>query len=141
MPCEITVAKSGSISAFILGDLKPCVKADILYDGMVTHIDRVLFDTGANVTVVNPSVVPDDPDCDGDLEMQDIRHKARSKTLYCSISFCSGEIVLEHVPVQIFDLDYFNSGDIDLIIGMDVIILGELTVKKSGTLPVINFKI
>ena len=139
---EISVIKPGSVFAYILSDLKPCIEADVLCNGVSIHIPRVLFDTGANITAINPKVIPNGVRGNNEeIEIHGAHSSGVSSVHYCSISLGAGEIVLANVPVNAFDLDVYDVTDTDLIIGMDVITLGTLTVKKAGRLPMFSFEV
>ena len=139
---DMIVIKPGTICSYIIGDLKPCIEADVLIDGKSVHIDRALFDTGSNITAINPRIAPAVSSTNGDkMVIHGTDRSGEAVTHYCSICLGSGEIVLQNVPVQAFDLDIYDHTDIDLIIGMNVITLGELSVKKKGFLPIFTFSI
>lgn len=138
---ELSVIKSGTVCSYILSDLKPCIEADVLIGGVSVHASRVLFDTGANVSVINPHSIPDADGTDEGMEVRGANSSGTSRTYYCSISLDGGEIVLSNVRIEAFGLDIFDGTDIDLIIGMDVITLGEFSVKKNNRLPVFSFSI
>lgn len=135
------VKKSGSVSTYILGDLKPCVPVDVFVDGRTIHVERALFDTGADITVLNPSRVSPDTALQDEILIVSVDAKDRSGYFFCSLSIGDGEIVLEHIPIYVTDIGVFDATDIDLIIGMDVIKEGALSITRKGTLPVLTFEI
>lgn len=138
---ELYVQKSGSVSAYILSDLKPCIEADVHINGRVIHVDRALFDTGANITVINPVRVPEDTETDEPIKIYGGYSKNRDGHVLCRIDLDGGEIVLHNVLVYISDLDAFEAADIDLIIGMDIITAGTLSIKKKkGNLSLFTFE-
>ena len=111
------------------------------FGGKEFHIDRALFDTGSNVTILNPKVIPSNAPPGDEACMHGPNSSWTAKTYCCTISLGPGNIILDNVPVVDFDLEVFDTVDIDLIIGMDIITLGELTVKRKGKIPVFHFQI
>ena len=138
---EIRIRKPGEVREFIVSDLKPCTEAVVSFGEKAFHIDRALFDTGSNVTILNRKAIPSDAPSGDMADMHGPDSSWSAKIYYCAISLGPGSIILDHVPVVDFDLEAFDSADIGLIIGMDIITLGELIVKKRGKIPVFNFRI
>lgn len=137
---EIVVEKPGTISAFVLSDLKPCTAADVEIDSRVNHIERVLFDTGANVTVIAPLELPA-LDNGETIEMHGVHNIGSGTSGTCRLSMGKGRIVLNNVPFVAFDLEYFEDSDIKMIIGMDVITHGSLHVEPVNGIPHFTFSV
>lgn len=137
---NIKVEKPGVVSGFIISDLKPCISADVDVDGHTVHIDRAVFDTGSNCTVIAPSELPS-PLAGEDIEMHGVSVSGESHIARCRLSLDNGEIVLGNVPLSDFDLSFFDESDIKLIIGMDVITAGRLIVDARNNIPHFSFEV
>ena len=100
-----------------------------------------MLDSGSNITVISPAVVPDNIEiCEGS-NIYAANSNDVSDLIRCRLILGNGDIIIDHVPLEIFDLDYFRTGDIDLIIGMDLIAVGELHFQKKGSLPLFTLKV
>lgn len=138
---EISVRKAGEVREYVVSDLKPCTEAVVSFGEKEFHIDRALFDTGSNVTILNPNTIPPDTPAGGEAYLHGPDSSWPAKPYYCTVSLGPGNIILDNVPVIDFNLEVFDTVDIDLIIGMDIITLGELIVKRKGRIPVFHFRI
>ena len=137
---NIIVKKPGVVSSFIISDLKPCVSADVLCGNQCIHIERAVFDTGSNTTVIVPSELRSSLSAE-EIDMASVDTIGTGHVYRVQLSLDNGEIVLDNVPLVDFDLSIFEDLDIKMIIGMDVITAGRLVVDAGNHIPHFSFEV
>ena len=135
---SITVKKSGIISGYILGDLRPETNAEVLIDGIPIPVNVALIDTGANVTVLSPLLYESEESSE-QAELLSAHRSVKACTREGSLILGNNDIVLEHVEFLIADLEIFDAHDVQLVIGMDVITAGRFLIERKGRLPHYTF--
>lgn len=135
---SIAIKKPGTISGYILGDLRPETNAEVLIDGKVIAIRTALLDTGANVTVLSPLLYQPEEGPE-DAELLSAHKSTDAYVKEGSLILGSNDIVLERVSFLVADLVIFEAHEIQLIIGMDVITAGRFVIERKGQLPYYTF--
>lgn len=135
---DISVKKPGIISGYILGDLRPQTSAEVLIDGNVIAINTALIDSGSNVTVLSP-IVCEPIQGSENAEVRSAHKQTSASVVTGSLILGNNDIVLENVSFLIADLEIFECGDIQLVLGMDVITAGRFVIERKGRLPYYSF--
>ena len=120
--------------------LEPVMTADKSLVGTQVEIEA-LWDTGANITCIKPSLRDKLKLCQSELiepiTMSGIgRGKVRADGTLVSI-WLTPDFVLELCPVYIADFP----GDEEILIGMDIITMGDFAICNTGEQTSISFAV
>ena len=137
------VLRGGSFSEDVLCDLKPCCTADFVVCGRRIHIDRAVFDTGSNITVILKSVLDENLVAahDDSAESRDANGSHTSSIHKNCILELPGGIVIGNLEIWDSNLEWLRDMGIGAIIGMDVLTVGELRLWSKYHLPRFSFDV
>ena len=130
---EINIEKHGELSGYNAGYNQIIVPATI--NGIVCN---ALLDCGSDITTMNSAKMK----ASGGKDMLVIGASSRGngKTINADINL-GNEIIIKDYPVTFFDLDIYDTGKFDLIIGIDILAAGDFHLYQRDGLPYYEFRL